>query len=1707
MPPSPFTSSRSRISRPRTLPAHFRYHHLTCQCQALRNALRTPIQCAECWRPEVSTTESEHSRATCCKALPLTPPPPLSLSPSPPPTHSAARSAVRLLALVAALSCASRAQAELTIAPYAQVVGATLTETRALKATGDTWLCWTTTTLGNALPLTAATGCKNFVNTVVETVLTAENSASPRVACGAKGALSIAWGGVAAAWNDTLHVEVKSIECTSQNLAVVRTPTTVSELTLTLTPHNITSAVSEKDGTPIMAASVGGTLTVNTPLVSAASWYCYDTSTTAVAVTCAAADTTSGNAVPLLGVSPGTTTCAKPNVKTAIWYVPTQIYVAVIECQLDALGTLRAIGASASFGPITAVRATQSTAVGGTLTVLTALAPSSWLCWRTGTLASPPALDNTDCSVIAGEAVAVTAASAGVDGDRVCGPVGRQTIAWGAGATGSIDSLQVVIKAVECSSNSAVQAASITTVLPTRELSAHSFASTALRVGGKLHVAGALAQPANWLCFNTGTSPVLATCAAASTFPNAAVPAVGATPGIPTCGSAGVVSAIWSVAAQLHIAAIECEAAGRPVGSSISTGRVDSAATPVGGIVERASLLADSRNWLCWRGHLASHSPSLTVASCGRVPGTSTVLTAESYGPGGFAPQCGPAGSRSIGWGDPAHAMRDAAQVELRTVECTGERAAEVRSHLLGGWLRVETALTGSNWLCWRSGTAANPPVLSAANCLASAGVDGDDSQPSVVLTVANSGSGGAVLCGLHGEQHAVWGASADDALHVEVKAVECSGAGTGLATTNFAGVAAIKMGDTVELVAAQGRANRPLNWICWRAGVAGSPPTTPSCPASAGVVSVLTAVNSGPSAAGPACGPAGTTTITWGHASTSAADALLVEIKAIECSGPGTGLEVTKLRRLVVSPHAIEGTAMGVGGMVRNALSVGGTLTTEGALASPAHWFCYTTGAAPAAASCSDAGGDVAVLGNAPGVPICAQPNVYTATWAVKTQKYVAVIECATSSAPIGASSGVVLLDTDPALGYPAQSVRIGGPVTVTPPALLGGSSWLCWRTGIEGSSPSLTNSDCPASAGSATVLTAASSGASGAAVCGPAGYLSIAWGTGATASADALQVEVNVIVCSGLGNGLAATTTPSTIALTAHSLRGSTLAAGSILRVATPLAQVENWFCYTTGVAPVAASCAAEGGSVPALGYSPGAATCGNAGVTMATWHVAEQIHIAVIECQDASGPVGVSASSSVAVAVSAAADVLVEGTTPASIMFVVQLATQLTTTTGYAGGPDFVTIVSDKAVWVAGKRPNCALPIALNASAVASDNTTLVLTLLEGPWPTIQTTIVCTAGNGAIAPNPAMGAVQFTLQSTQDVTRAAFAVSYTTLTSIVTSTPTAGPTAHPSALGASIASVRAMLIIGGISAADFELATSAVRSEFKSSVRAAAQAGSGGEVTVVIDRVVDADPWERRRRLQQIYIEDLKIKVTVTVRAPGYTGGAEQMAVSLAVFFADTTAAGLKMQLGGDYPVKIFQQPYALRPPAEVIHDDSILGMPPWLAISFFVVGGVLLGLGTLGAGGTAITLIVVVLVKKRARDNEEAEEAWRVANGISSMPSSSPSAALTTSTTKNKKKKKKKKKGEEDEVEEEGIQMSENPLKKASGAKPSGAASTDFSSSTNPLRRQRVRGRLARRSSFRLGCIRTNPPPPSTRPSLPPSSQSKRDKKKTSASKDA
>ena len=122
------------------------------------------------------------------------------------------------------------------------------------------------------------------------------------------------------------------------------------------------------------------------------------------------------------------------------------------------------------------------------------------------------------------------------------------------------------------------------------------------------------------------------------------------------------------------------------------------------------------------------------------------------------------------------------------------------------------------------------------------------------------------------------------------------------------------------------------------------------------------------------------------------------------------------------------------------------------------------------------------------------------------------------------------------------------------------------------------------------------------------------------------------------------------------------------------------------------------------------------------------------------------------------------LVVGLAPTKLKFVINPTTALATgTAGVNEVSDTITITADKAIYTTSKVPTCASTAGTVTAATTSDRI-LVLTV-TGAIAAASTTFTCTTGDGALAVNPAAGAVAFTVVTTTDTTSATAASSYAT------------------------------------------------------------------------------------------------------------------------------------------------------------------------------------------------------------------------------------------------------------------------------------------------------------------------------------------------------
>ena len=115
------------------------------------------------------------------------------------------------------------------------------------------------------------------------------------------------------------------------------------------------------------------------------------------------------------------------------------------------------------------------------------------------------------------------------------------------------------------------------------------------------------------------------------------------------------------------------------------------------------------------------------------------------------------------------------------------------------------------------------------------------------------------------------------------------------------------------------------------------------------------------------------------------------------------------------------------------------------------------------------------------------------------------------------------------------------------------------------------------------------------------------------------------------------------------------------------------------------------------------------------------------------------------------------------PSSSSSSTQTTALATGTAGVNEVSDTITITADKAIYTTSKVPTCASTAGTVTAATTSDRI-LVLTV-TGAIAAASTTFTCTTGDGALAVNPAAGAVAFTAVTTTDTTSATAASSYTT------------------------------------------------------------------------------------------------------------------------------------------------------------------------------------------------------------------------------------------------------------------------------------------------------------------------------------------------------
>ena len=708
-------------------------------------------------------------------------------------------------------------------------------------------------------------------------------------------------------------------------------------------------------------------------------------------------------------------------------------------------------------------------------------------------------------------------------------------------------------------------------------------------------------DPTNWICWASAASGASVSAACAAPGAAGLVPVIAASASNP-CGGPGVAKAVWGDVSQVSLSWMLCSGAGSftamcgTAGASTATVNVATAST--------SSILV---------------VPSCTQVPCARLPvpnlraiGQRVPSSAEaSYAVS--APPFARALSRATFSCANGHYLRGAPT----TATCVqkgnigawlSDGPAIVPTTVLVNTMLVSTALPSSGqWLCWRSNTAAAVD----AEC----GVVGTGS-----VSISSASTGARSVCSLPGVDTALW----QDATQLRVAVIACIGNDTPvgisrdvfLSTSPIIAPAVQWRGQAITYTRALGAGH----YLCWSGAASSSATPVATC-------GTIGAPNFVPSLVGPnLCGGQDVTTATWGNAATAP-----VKVAVAQCSTAQVLIGRSVDVRMTLRESAITPTTAMLGSILtaRTRMSA----PEQNWLCWKSHASVTPTATCTDASSVV---GDVPQItaGSSGTATVCGGRGVTSSVWSDVSQVHIAVIECAGVGAgtPIGGSQtpsnragnympiihGHVLQPTTPNSDVSIEARKFTGSVSQTISAsAVGAGNFLCWRTAPSTPSPAPL-ATCTVSGGSSPVIVPARASAGdviahpnvGAShylcwrsdtdttgVSSPTAACETAAGTGSvTIHASATGARSAVSVCG-------ATNVPTALWADATQVQVAVIECSGI---GTPI-RVQETFLMTVGY-PV----------VP-LGPSASAAVCGAVGDATARFEglMTNIDHVSVIEC----------------------------------------------------------------------------------------------------------------------------------------------------------------------------------------------------------------------------------------------------------------------------------------------------------------------------------------------------------------------------------------------------------------------------------------------------------------------------------------------------------
>jgi hypothetical protein len=608
------------------------------------------------------------------------------------------------------------------------------------KSGANSHLCWRT---GVHRPIDATCGVSGGMYTNF-------GYAGDTLTCG----MAITATNVSFVWNVDTQVALSIIECAGANTAIG-----AAFVVAAIAPTGAYIAAAAGGATPALQPGTALVVTKS----RASTYVCWTTGgATVAAATC---DVNPGTATAFGSFA--TTVCSPSSLGLAVdivWSTETTTKLSLIECD----GASGAVGGTFD---VTAIAigpgAYVSTANGGSSPTLqpgqplsvTKSAVNSRLCWTTGASSNTAAT----CGVAG---IATTFGSAG--NVVVCSADFASSsidITWDVAAHASISVIECdATTNVAIGTNFNIAFSASATVAPTGAPTAapssaptvpqsHAITPTTARVGAVL-AASNVAVATHWLCWRSGSSgAVVASCAAAGL----GTPSISSNNSASSaCGAVGTTTATWDDVTQLSVAVIECSSATAAVGTS---SQVTMTATTATTAVTQMVLDIFSDSACTMNVRLPS---TKTFGVCVALStGGSLKFVALAEGAAQYVydtNDCSGAALRTPYVGDWGGCHPMGSGTYARCTKSAPVHGIGPTVAALGATLTASGALaTNTNWLCWRSSSAANP----TASC----------GTPGSAVSITLSTTGSSSVCGVAGIVTATW----SDATQINLSVVECS--------------------------------------------------------------------------------------------------------------------------------------------------------------------------------------------------------------------------------------------------------------------------------------------------------------------------------------------------------------------------------------------------------------------------------------------------------------------------------------------------------------------------------------------------------------------------------------------------------------------------------------------------------------------------------------------------------------------------------------------------------------------------------------------------------------------------------------------------------------------------------------------------------------------------------------------------------------------